>query len=479
VVAENKKPSSKTPLRILLIEDSEDDANLILSRLRKGGYEPTCHRIETANDMKAALEAQSWDLVLADYNLPLFDAPAALQLLQESKLDLPFIVVSGGIGEETAVAAMRAGAHDYLMKHNLARLVPAVDREMREAANRAAKHRARLALRESEARYRMLWETATDAIVIFDQANRIHFANPAVERIFGHCPDDLVGRDFSILQPEQTWLGSDAVDSQGIKAMQCRSVETVGRNKEGVEFPVEIVFNDMELEGRRHFVAFIRDITERKKAEATITASLHEKEILLREVHHRVKNNLQVICSLLHLHSNLVRDKEALDVFRDSEARIKSMALIHEKLCQSENLALIRFEEYVHRLLDMVLRSYGPAANAVKLETHLEPMLVGMDLAVPLGLILNELISNSVQHGLRDSQSGMINVHLQKETDGRVVLIVRDNGMGLPANFALERTASLGLRLVKLLTDQIGGELAFASNQGTEFRLKFFERHHT
>ncbi len=482
-LAENMTPSDKSILRVLLVEDSEEDARLVLSLLRQGGYEPVSQRVQTAGAMKAALAAHKWDLVLADYNLPQFDAPAALRLLHESNLDLPFIVVSGGIGEDTAVAAMRAGAHDYLMKHNLARLAPAVERELREAANRSASREASRALRESELRYRMLWESATDAIVIFGQANKIHFANPAVERIFGHRPSDLVGHDVSMLQPDRICLlEREAVETQleaRMKRTQWRSVETLGRHKEGMEFPIEIVFSDMELEGERQFVAFIRDITDRTKAEQTITTSLHEKEILLREIHHRVKNNLQIICSLLHLHSNLVRDKKALDVFRESEARVRSMALIHEKLYQSESLTQIRFDEYIQRLVQIGLRTYGVGTNTARLEMHLEPISVGVELAVPLGLILNELISNSVRHGLSGGKGGVITVDLHKDNKGRLLLVVRDNGVGLPENFSLENTTSLGLRLVQLLTDQIDGDLAFRSNHGTEFRVTFFNRHHS
>jgi DNA-binding NtrC family response regulator len=174
------------PLRVLIVEDSEADGQLLLRILRKAGYEVVPERVDTAQAMKASLERGPWDLVLADYRMPRFSAPEALALLKESGLDLPFIVVSGGIGEATAVAAMKAGAHDYLMKDKLARLVPAVERELREAANRAGKRRTAEALRESELRYRLLWKTATDAIVLVDTEGTIHFANPAVEPVFGY-----------------------------------------------------------------------------------------------------------------------------------------------------------------------------------------------------------------------------------------------------------------------------------------------------
>src|SRR5437868_9577935 len=171
-------------LRVLLVEDSDFDAELLLRLLGRGGYEIYHERVETAEEFREALQHE-WHLVIADYNLPQFSAPEALQIVKASGRDIPFIIVSGGIGESTAVAAMKAGAHDYLMKGNLARLVPVVERELREAENRASKRRTEDALRESELRYRLLWETATDAVLLLSPDATVEFANPAVEVVFG------------------------------------------------------------------------------------------------------------------------------------------------------------------------------------------------------------------------------------------------------------------------------------------------------
>src|SRR5437762_12238776 len=138
----------KTPLRVLIIEDSEFDARILVNTLRQGGYQMVFQRVDTAEGLRAALKDETWDIILSDYNMPSFSAPEALKIAQESGLDLPFIIISGGIGEDVAVAAMKAGANDYLMKGNLARLAPAVERELREAEIRAARRRAEEALRE-------------------------------------------------------------------------------------------------------------------------------------------------------------------------------------------------------------------------------------------------------------------------------------------------------------------------------------------
>jgi phosphoserine phosphatase RsbU/P len=281
----------KIPLRVLIIEDSEFDGQMMVNLLRRGGYDVSFERVETAEAMRTALVAKPWNLVLADYNLPDFNAPDALKVLQQTGLDLPFIIVSGGIGEDIAVASMKAGAHDYLMKGNLNRLAPAVDRELRESANRASQREARKALLESERRYRLLWETCPDAILLMDRSGRIQFANPAVRDVFGFTPEELVGENYRLLQPDrsdpQNPTGFDRFILGGAKPAQWRAVESLGRRKDGAEIPIEVSFSDMDLDGDRRLVAFIRDVTARKRVERELS---HNKEqfAVAREIQQRL-----------------------------------------------------------------------------------------------------------------------------------------------------------------------------------------------
>jgi PAS domain S-box-containing protein len=261
----------KNSLRVLIVEDSEFDAQMMVSILRKGGYDVAFQRVETCESFQSALAGGSWQIVLVDYNLPDFSALAALKILQQSGLDLPFIIVSGGIGEDVAVAAMKAGAHDYVMKGNLNRLVPAVEREIREAANRMNQRLAERALQESEIRHRLLWENCPEAVILMDMQSRIHYANPAVRQIFGYSPDELAGDSVTRLLPERLRVmhlaGIDRYLRTGIKKLNWRATESVGLRKDGVEIPLEISIADMDLNGERRFVGFIRDITERTRAE--------------------------------------------------------------------------------------------------------------------------------------------------------------------------------------------------------------------
>jgi len=263
----------KPTLRLLIVEDSEFDARMMVGLLRKEGYDVTHERVETPDAMRKALLADDWNLILADYNLPEFNALAALELLKESGKDLPFIIVSGGIGEDIAVAAMKAGAHDYLMKGNLNRLGPAVSREIREAGIRTSQRDNKRALLESELRYRLLWENSPEAVLLIDPSGCIQFANPAVQTIFGYDPASIMGKNVRMLQPDHiqesrqgafdTFLQSRPLDGA------VRAVETVGLRRDQTEFPMEVSFSMMSLHGngKDQFIGFIRDITERKKAE--------------------------------------------------------------------------------------------------------------------------------------------------------------------------------------------------------------------
>jgi len=281
----------KQSLRVLIVEDSEFDAQMIVSMLRKGGYDVVFQRVETAESMRAALTEATWDFILADYNLPEFSAPNALKLVQQSGLDIPFVIVSGGIGEDIAVAAMKMGAHDYLMKGNLSRLVPAVERELRDAANRASQRNAERALQESELRYRLLWETAPEAIILMDPSGTIHFANPAVSTVFGYAPEDIVGKSVAAMQPvhlRAQFIGAvQRFLRSGAKRLNWRAVETLGLRRDGAEIPIEVSFSAMELGPELRFCAFIRDITDRKRAERELRENKEQFRVA-REIQQRL-----------------------------------------------------------------------------------------------------------------------------------------------------------------------------------------------
>jgi len=215
---------------------------------------------------------------------------------------------------------------------------------------------------------------------------------------------------------------------------------------------------------------------ESERVTASLRTSEERKEALLREVHHRVKNNLAVICSLLYLQSTHTRDQEAIQIFRDMEDRVHSMALVHESLYRSENLARINFAEYAQVLAKDILSSHGSPDVPVRLKSTLEPVIMSADLAVPCGLILNELISNAFKHGFPNGARGEINVTLRRGPEHRCTLSVEDTGVGIPADLDVKASKSLGLRLVRSLTQQIHGAFELVkSDLGTSAQLQFTE----
>lgn len=216
-----------------------------------------------------------------------------------------------------------------------------------------------------------------------------------------------------------------------------------------------------------------KEITERKRMEENIIKSLQDKEVLLKEIHHRVKNNMQIISSLLGLASGTIKEKKYIELFRDSQNRINSMSLIHEKLYRSENLTKIDFNEYIRDLANVLFQSRG-VTGKIELTLNIEKISIGIDHAIPCGLIINELITNSIKYAFPDDRKGEIKVSLRLNDENMIELVVSDNGVGIPEDVDFRNSESLGLRLVtKLAEDQLHGKIDIDRSNGTEFKIKF------
>src|SRR5690606_37511274 len=242
--------------------------------------------------MQDALRSETWDIILADHNMPDFDAPQALKILQAAQIDIPFIIVSGGIGEDVAVAAMKAGAHDYVMKGNPARLLPAVNRELREAEVRRKRREAEAMLRESELRYRSLWETSPDALLLCDEAGVIGFANPAAEAVFGFSGAELIGLSIDRLEPPEGPGGLRralimAEACTGDPASRAPLVEGLARPRDHATIRLEVASTRLDLPDRHWFVLMARDITEKRRNEEELRAR-EEQMRAAREVQQRL-----------------------------------------------------------------------------------------------------------------------------------------------------------------------------------------------
>ena len=225
-----------------------------------------------------------------------------------------------------------------------------------------------------------------------------------------------------------------------------------------------------------YFVAAFEDITERKEHERQLEESIKEKEVLLKEVHHRVKNNMQVISSILNLQSSYIDDETALSILRESQDRIKSMSFVHESLYQSNTLSEVNFSEYIRNIAGNLFHSYGRPEGGISMQYELEEVFLNLDTSIPCGLIINEVVSNCLKYAFAGKEKGVIRIEFSKLSDGKLKLIIGDDGIGLPSNFDIENAETLGLQLVTTLVTQVSGELDIKTNKGTQFSIVFKEQ---
>jgi PAS domain S-box-containing protein len=347
-------------------------------------------------------------------------------------------------------------------------------------------------------------EEATDSVLIADANKNLMYSNNAIEMILGVSPAQAVGRSIMSL------LFSDAADASMARVGLRQNGRWHGevqsrRGNEQVTTEITIAAVHDDNDNETAFVSIARDVTDRKKVEAELEGhrvnlqalvderttalkyeisenkavqrelanSLKEKELLLKEVHHRVKNNMQVISSLLNIQAETVADSAFTELLGESQQRIKSMSLIHENLYQSDNLLEIDFEDYINMLANSLHRFYSVPGVIVSLDIQVDNVALDIETAVPCGLIINELISNSLKHAFKGREGkGQIYVHF-RSVGCQYVLTIGDNGGGLPKDFSLDSTSSMGMEIVTILTQQIDGKLNFENNEGAHFEIAF------
>jgi two-component sensor histidine kinase len=277
-----------------------------------------------------------------------------------------------------------------------------------------------------------------------------------------------------VLRPDGTSFPTEELPvSRAIRGEEVHNVEMTIERGNGIRVPIIVSAAPLRNAAGEVTTAVIvmDDISERKQAEERVKASLHEKEVLLKEIHHRVKNNLQVISSLVSLQAGGSRDETIRQVLNEVSYRVRSMALVHEKLYQSSDLAHIDFADYLRSLLSFIWRAHGSGASGVRLKLELEPVALPVDTAVPCGLIVNELAGNALKHAFTGRKQGEVTVSLRKRAEGGIRLGVADNGNGLPAGLDWREAKSLGLKLVQMLAGQLDAAVEVESRQGTCFEI--------
>jgi PAS domain S-box-containing protein len=332
------------------------------------------------------------------------------------------------------------------------------------------------ALRESEEKFRTMVENSFQGVVIL-QDFRIVYANEALAKITNYTVEEMYA--FSPEQVKNMIHVEDQSMVWGRVASRLAGEDVPPRSeyrgiiKDGSVVWLEMIASRIDYEGKPAVQGAVIEITDRKQADEQIKASLEEKEVMLREIHHRVKNNMQIILSLLRIQSRVVKAKEIQDIFRQSQNRIRSMALIHEALYKSGDLARIDIADYISRMTTHLLSVYREDLGDIEINQEAEGIFLDINRAIPCGLIISELVSNCLKHAFPGKQGGQISIRMTKDNKGTTSLIVKDNGTGLPEGLDYRETETLGLQLVTDLVQQINGSITLKKTHGTEFVVKF------
>ena len=335
-----------------------------------------------------------------------------------------------------------------------------------------ARWRAEEALRGSEEKLRTFFESANDAIFMLDLEGNFIDVNKAAHERLGYSREEMLSMNLAHL---------DSPDFAAKVPERIRQVVTQGQvvfeaahmRKDGSVMPVEVNSRAIDLRGKQVIFSVIRDITERKAADGKINSALAEKETLLKEIHHRVKNNLQIVSSMLHLQSGYIKGDEAKGLFEESKKRIDAMSLIHEKLYRSKDLARVDFREYVDGLICNLSALSAEDYDRIEMRAEIEGVILDVDNSIPCGLIINELITNALRHAFPDGRPGEITIGMYIDGEGRVVLSISDDGIGFPRDIDFRSTQSLGLQLVTTLVGQINGVIELDRSRGTSFKVVF------
>lgn len=337
--------------------------------------------------------------------------------------------------------------------------------------------RSRIALQESEVRYRLLLENQRDLVVKTDLEGRFLYVNPAYCELFGVTEVELLGKTYTpLVHPDDLPIVEKAVARLFEPPYEC-SYEERANTRYGWRWLNWTAKSMLDEQGKvTALIGSAQDITERKQAEEQVIQSLREKEILLRELNHRVKNNMHVISALLNLQASYTDNEEVKTMFADLHNRIQAMSLVHEKLYQAPDLSRIDLQDYVEDLAYLILTGNLRAADKISLVLDLEPIQVSMDIAIPFGMILNELMSNAMKHAFPDERSGEIRLRLQKDQDF-IELGYADNGVGVPVGFDFRKQQSLGMQtIISLAERQLGGTVTFRSQPGVAWTIRFPNR---
>jgi PAS domain S-box-containing protein len=320
-------------------------------------------------------------------------------------------------------------------------------------------------------------EQSPFSIFTISLEGNIDYVNPKVCQVTNYGKEEIIGKSPEMFKSE--YVTKETMDElvKTITSGRVWNGNFLNRKKTGelywVNAKVAPIRNSKDE--ITHFVAIEEDITEKKLKDEQLKHALEEKELMLKEIHHRVKNNLQIISSLLSLQSQNIKDPEMQKLFNMSRDRVRSMSLIHQQLYKINDGTKINFDDYIKTLANQLLISYVGTTGRIKINSNINHISFGLDTAIPCGLIINELLVNSIKHGFNGSKSGEINVEIKNIKDGKFMLTVADNGIGLSSEFENKKESGMGMKIVKALTNQLDGKMNIFNGKGTRFEIEFEE----
>ena len=328
-------------------------------------------------------------------------------------------------------------------------------------------------IRESEEKYKYLIESIDEGLIIKDEFEKITFTNNAARKIFGYTEKEMDNMNFQKLVSLEDYARLQLETDKHIKGESSKyELEVIC--KDGEKRLILITASPVfDKDTFMSTIAIFVDITDIREAGLKIESQLHEKEVMLQEIYHRVKNNLQIISSMLKLQASYVDDEYSIQMFRNCQHRVKSMSLVHEKLYRSDNLSRVSFKDYTESLIKNLFASLNINSNRIKYELNIKNVNLNISVAIPCGLIINELITNALKYGFPNDKKGLIKISIIKLEDEKIKLTVWNNGSPLPKDFDMDNLTSFGMKLVDILKHQLEAELIVERKEGVAFSLIF------
>lgn len=332
---------------------------------------------------------------------------------------------------------------------------------------------------ESHSKYKSLFEMSDDALLVIENFTFVDCNYSAVKMLGYNSKEEFLNTHPSALSPIKQPDGKlSYIKAQEMIILALKNgshhFEWVHTRANGENFPIEVWLSKVEFDGRTILNTIWRDLTEKKKAEQLILKNIEEKEILLKEIHHRVKNNLQIISSLLNLQANMLTDENVKSVLFQSKFRIESMCKVHEMLYSSKNFSSINYKDYLADLIDALLQNASTNGAKIVFELKIKKLILNINTAVPLGLIINELVTNSLKHAFPTQKNGLIFIQITSIKNNQLKLIYKDDGVGYSSETTFQNAQGLGFQLISSLAEQLNGEInRKLVKQGTHYQLVF------